>query len=181
MLNETPQWVALYTSPRSEKRVESRLKTLGYEAYLPLQRILHQWSDRWKSVEMPLFPSYLFVKMRITDVAPVRALEGVSYIVSWHHQPAIIPDSQVEAIRRLMEAEAKVNVVNNSELKKGKNVRIIDGQFKGLEGMLISNCEDGNFSISISDLNVALIMTIEKDLLEPLKEDKKKKGIWEES
>ena len=134
MLNDTPQWVALYTNPRAEKATAAHLKSLGYETYLPLERKLHRWSDRWKSVEVPLITSYLFVKIRGSDVVNIRAAKGVSFIVSWHGQPGIIPDSEIEGIRRLMDAEAEVKVMNDSELKKGAHVRIIEGQFAGLEG-----------------------------------------------
>lgn len=180
MLNDTPQWVALYTNPRAEKKTDLRLKELGFETYLPLQRKLHRWSDRWKSVEVPLITSYIFIKMRAKDVVSVRSAEGVSHIVSWHGLPAIVSEKEIAYIKRLMEAEAKVNVMNDSELKKGKMVRIVGGQFDGMEGILISNCEDGNFGIRISGLNFALVMEIEKDLLQPVKETvTKKKGIWE--
>ena len=181
MLNDTPQWVAIYTNPRAEKKSSTRLQELGFETYLPLQRKLHRWSDRWKSVEVPLFPSYLFVKMRNKDVARIRNVEGVGYIVAWSNKPAIVPDSQVEAIRRLMEAEAAVNVVNDSRMKKGATVRIIGGQFEGMEGELISDCEEGNFGITITGLNVALVMEIEKDLLQVVEEKRvkrKRRGIW---
>lgn len=178
MLNDTPQWVALYTNPRAEKRAEQRLKEAGYETYLPLQRKLHRWSDRWKSVEVPLFPSYIFVKIKKTDVVPIRGTEGVGFIVSWRSQPAIIPEHEIDSIRQLMAAEAEVHVLNDSGLKKGAEVRIVGGQFEGMEGMLISNCEDGNFSITISGLNVALVMQIEKALLEPIENASKEKGLW---
>lgn len=179
MLNDTPQWVAIYTSPRAEKQTAKRLHDLGYETYLPLHHTLHRWSDRWKNVEEPLFFSYLFAKICLKDVVPVRNTSGVSYLVSWKGKPAIIPDKEIEAIRRLMDAEAKVNVVKDSDLKKGKKVRIIGGQFAGMEGELISDCEDGNFGLTITGLNFALVIEIQKALLRPIREQKRKKGIWE--
>lgn len=171
MLNDTPQWVALYTNPRAEKATAAHLKSLGYETYLPLERKLHRWSDRWKSIEVPLITSYLFVKIRGSDVVNIRAAKGVSFIVSWHGQPGIIPDSEIEGIRRLMDAEAEVKVMNDSELKKGAHVRIIEGQFAGLEGTLITGCQKGNFGISISGLSFTLVMDIESSILEPIKEN----------
>ena len=173
MLNDTPQWVALYTNPRAEKATAKRLQDLGYETYLPLQRKLHRWSDRWKSVEVPLLPSYLFVKMRITDVVPVLGVNGVSFIVSWHNKPGVIPDNEIESMRRMVDADAQIHVMNDSELKKGAHVRITEGQFAGMEGTLITNCQGGNFGISISGLNFALVMDIESAILQPIKEEKR--------
>ena len=173
MLNDTPQWVALYTNPRAEKATAKRLQDLGYETYLPLQRKLHRWSDRWKSVEVPLLPSYLFVKMRITDVVPILGVNGVSFIVSWHNKPGVIPDNEIESMRRMVDADAQIHVMNDSELKKGAHVRITEGQFAGMEGTLITNCQGGNFGISISGLNFALVMDIESAILQPIKEEKR--------
>lgn len=180
MLNDTPQWVALYTNPRAEKATAKRLQDLGYETYLPLQHAIHRWSDRWKSVEVPLLPSYLFVKIRSTDVVPIRGINGVSFIVSWHGKPGVIPDDEIKSMRRMVDADAQIHVMNDSELKKGAHVRIMEGQFAGMEGTLISNCSGGNFGISISGLNFALVMDIESSILEPVREKRgSKQGLFE--
>ena len=168
MLNDRHQWVALYTNSRAEKRTAQTLQTSGYEVYLPLQRTRRQWSDRWRSIEVPLINSYVFAKIRARDVAPIRATAGVVTIVSWHGKPAIIPEREINTIKRLMEAEAEVHIKNNSQLKRGAMVRIVEGPFINMEGMLISDCEEGNFCVSISGLDFALVTTIEESILVPV-------------
>src|SRR5512140_1670119 len=59
-------WYALYTRPRAEKMVYSRLEEGGIEAFLPLYKTLRKWSDRKKLVEKPLFSSYVFVNVNNT-------------------------------------------------------------------------------------------------------------------
>ena len=179
MLNDTHQWVALYTNSRAEKKTAQNLQNAGYEVYLPLLHTRRQWSDRWKIVEVPLINSYIFAKIRAKDVAPVRASAGVVAIISWHGQPAIIPDREIDAIKRLMDAQAAIHVRNNAQLKRGAKVRIVEGPFVNMEGMLISNCEDGNFCVSITGLDFALVTTIEESILVPVEEDpNQQKGIW---
>ena len=147
MLNDTKQWVALYTNSRAEKKTAQTLQTAGFEVYLPLQHTRRQWSDRWKSVEVPLINSYVFAKIRDKDVAPA----------------------------------AEVHVKNNSQLKRGARVRIVEGPFINMEGMLISDCEEGNFCVSISGLDFALVTTIEESILVPVEEDpNQQKGFREE-
>ena len=180
MLNDTPQWVALYTNSRCEKKAAANVAALGIETYLPMQTKLHRWSDRWKKVEEPLFPSYIFARIISRQVVPVRSANMVVNIVSWHQEAAVIPDSQIETIRRLMAAKAEVNVVNDAKLKKGVMARIISGQFTGMQGVLISDCEDGNFAISITGLDFALVLDVQKEVLEPLEPSTSRhKGIWE--
>jgi len=54
-------WMAVYTKPRSEKKVAERLEKAGIEVYCPLQTVIKQWSDRKKKIKIPVFPSYVFV------------------------------------------------------------------------------------------------------------------------
>lgn len=180
MLNDTHQWVALYTNSRAEKKTAQTLETAGFEVYLPLKHTRRQWSDRWKSVEVPLINSYIFAKIRAKDVAPVRNSAGVVTIVSWHGKPAIIPDNEINAIKRLMDAEAEIHVRNSTQLKRGAKVRIAEGPFTNMEGMLIRDCEDGNFCVSISGLDFVLVTAIESSILELIEENPDTpKGLWE--
>ena len=56
------KWLAVYTRPRWEKKVDQLLKEQGTESYCPLNKVKRKWSDRVKTVEEPLFKSYVFVK-----------------------------------------------------------------------------------------------------------------------
>ena len=71
-------WYALYTKPRSEKKVLDRLLEQEIEAYLPLQKKLRQWKDRKKWVEVPLINSYIFVKIEHKDYFNVLDTVGSS-------------------------------------------------------------------------------------------------------
>ena len=55
-------WIALYTRPRSEKKVRAYLDSIGVENYLPVQNQLRQWSDRKKMVEVVVIPMIIFVR-----------------------------------------------------------------------------------------------------------------------
>ncbi|HRX93358.1 MAG TPA: transcription termination/antitermination NusG family protein, partial [Chitinophagaceae bacterium] len=56
------RWLAVYTKPRWEKKVNKLFKEKGLESYCPLNKVRRKWSDRMKIVEEPLFKSYVFVK-----------------------------------------------------------------------------------------------------------------------
>ena len=62
-LEVTAKWYAIYTRPRWEKKVNSLLINKGVESYCPLNRVRRKWSDRIKTIEEPLFKSYVFVKI----------------------------------------------------------------------------------------------------------------------
>jgi transcription antitermination factor NusG len=171
-LSNTPQWVAVYTASRAEKAVTERIsQDLHLETYLPLHRVLRKWSDRMKSVEVPLLPSYTFVKMTERDLYYVYDVQGVTGFVRFPSTGiATIPQFEIDAMRRLAEADKEVYVHNTSLLRKGASVRIVAGHFEGLQGSIIKDCKDGNFAVQISQLNVSLVMTIESDVLEVVPE-----------
>ena len=168
MLTNTPQWVAVYTAPRSEKKVTAALvNDLHMEAYLPLRHVLRKWSDRMKRVEVPLIPSYTFVKMTEGDFVRINSLDNVCGFVKFHNTGiAIIPQREIEAMRRLVESEESVYVHNTDSLKLGAPVHIVAGHFAGLSGTIVRDCKDGNFGIHISGLNIHLVISMEKEVLQ---------------
>lgn len=168
MLSRLPKWVAIYTRSRAEKCVADLLERQGYECYLPLVERRHRWSDRYKMVSEPLFRSYVFAKIKNTDVSPVRAVQGVCFLVAFGNEIAVIPDEQIDAIRQLVASKQELFVHETSALKKGTRVRVTDGSFAGLEGILISSCKDGNFAVRIDALDVALITSIDRLILQPI-------------
>ena len=53
-------WFVIWAESRAEKKVEKRMAAMGLEPWLPVVKERHRWSDRWREVECPLFPGYLF-------------------------------------------------------------------------------------------------------------------------
>lgn len=168
MLSRIPQWVAVYTRSRAEKRVVKYLSEKGYESYLPLVERRHKWSDRYKMVEEPLFRSYVFVKIKITDVVPVRETAGVCFIVSFAGDIVTIPDNQIDAVRNMVASKQELAVRESNALKKGARVKIVDGAFAGMEGVLVSKCKEGNFAVQIDAIGLSLITSIDRLLLKPV-------------
>lgn len=168
MLSDTPQWVAVYTRSRAEKRVAELLSQCSVENYLPIVAQRHKWSDRYKMVEEPLFKSYLFVKIKRKEVERVRKVQGVATIVSFGGEVVTVPDEQVESIRRLVDAKQELTVLESSALHKGAMVRIEEGPFAGMEGVLVSECKGGNFAVRIDAIGLSLVTTIDRLLVKPL-------------
>lgn len=176
MLTQDPQWVAAYTSPRSEKKVTDRImQELGIEAYVPLHRVLRKWSDRVKSVEVPLIPSYTFVKLRECDLWTVRGVQGICGFVTFPSTGiAIIPERDILSIRRLAESMEEVYVRNTDQLKVGAYVKVIGGEFTGLTGYIANDNNSGNFAVEIDKLNLYLTVTVQQELLQVIDPPKKK-------
>ena len=90
------KWLAVYTRPRWEKKVNQLLAEKGVERYCPLNKIRRKWSDRVKVVEEPLFKSYVFVKVNDEDRTDVRMTPGVINFVYWQGKPAVIKEKEIK-------------------------------------------------------------------------------------
>ena len=171
MLMNEPQWVAVYTNPRYEKRVEQTLREKGFEVYLPLRRELHKWSDRKKWVEVPLIKSYVFVRIADRQVMQLRQTAGVSHIIQFEGKIATIPDFEIQLMKDFLAAELDVQVRTSELLHVGRTVRVVGGALEGKLGTLVSDCEDGNFAVEITGISMAMIVHIDAEMLEIVEEE----------
>src|SRR5277367_63716 len=92
----TPSWYAVQTRARHEKSVAQRLQENGVMTFLPLVTEIHRWSDRKKSVELPLFGCYVFVRLSPTSEERLRVLQidSVLSFVGIRGQGTPIPRSE---------------------------------------------------------------------------------------
>jgi transcription antitermination factor NusG len=163
-----PQWFAIHTYPRHEKRVTRELGYKGVEVYLPLVAKRHQWSDRLKLVELPLFPCYAFARIQPSAEARVKILctDGVISLVGASRQGEPIPDSQIENVRILL--AGKVQLDPYHFLKVGQRVRVRGGSLDGLEGILVRRNGNRRLVISVESLERSLSISIEGLDMEPV-------------
>ena len=78
--NDMNRWCALYTAPRSERKLMQRLNEAGYAAFCPMQIVFRKWNGKTKEVFTPLFPGFLFVE-ETADVASFVASQNVALLV----------------------------------------------------------------------------------------------------
>src|SRR5690348_11347756 len=98
----TPKWYAIYTKHRWEKKVSGLLVQKGIESYCPPNKVRRRWSDRMKTIEEPLFKSYVFVRVADAARTAVRMTDGVINFVYWNGKPALIKDKEITAIKRFL-------------------------------------------------------------------------------
>src|SRR5208337_1703081 len=92
-----PQWFAVQTRYRFEKKVVAQLNHKSCEVYLPLLTEHHTWSDREKVVTIPLFPGYAFVHIDESHDARQVVLRtaGLIGFVSFGGIVAAVPAKQI--------------------------------------------------------------------------------------
>jgi transcription antitermination factor NusG len=162
-----PKWYAIYTSPRAEKQVYSRLEETGIDAFLPLQKTYRQWSDRKKLVEKPLLSSYVFVKVIPKEFPMVYKTMGVVKFISFEGQPVAIPQNQIDNLRLLVNSNAEIEVTGEA-LAKGDNVKVMSGSLVGLTGELILIGGKKKVVVRIDKLEQNIIVTIPVTFLQKI-------------
>lgn len=159
----TQKWLAIYTKPRWEKKVNSLLKENGVESYCPVNKVRRKWSDRMKIVEEPLFKSYVFVKVNDTDKTKVRMTNGVINFVYWEGKPALIREKEINAIKRFLNEYENVEV-RPMEFQQHQRVVITSGPLMDHEGRVL-NINRKMVKVAIDSLGYILVAYIERTKL----------------
>jgi len=170
-MTEKKHWHAVYTRSRAEKKVLSEMEYSGIEAYLPLHRKLRKWSDREKWVEMPLIPGYLFVNIGLKEYDKVLKTIGVVAYVRFEGKAAIIPDSQIQFIQKMLDDSSLSVEIIHQIPEKGDQVIVIAGPLIGLKGTIISVKGKKRVAVEIEKLNLSLTIEIQLSLIEIINEN----------
>lgn len=148
-------WFALYTESRQEKKVAARLAQLGVEVYCPLIIQERQWSDRKKKVEVPLLPSYVFVKLETNIREIVFQVSGVVRYLYWLGQPAIIKDKEIEVLQNwLQDKDVSFEVIG---IQPGTTYEIPSGPFIGQKG-IVEKVAKNQITLILESLGVKIIL-----------------------
>ncbi len=158
-----PKWLAIYTRPRWEKKVNKLLFEKGVESYCPLNKIRRRWSDRIKTVEEPLFKSYVFVKVNEDERTNVRMTNGVINFVYWNGKPAVIKEKEIIAIKRFLDEYENVEV-KAMDLKINQRVIITGGPLMDQQGKIVT-LRQKTVKVAIDSLGYILVAHIERTKL----------------
>ncbi|MDX5319421.1 MAG: UpxY family transcription antiterminator [Bacteroidota bacterium] len=171
------RWYAIYTAAKAEKKVSTRLLQQGIEHYLPVQRVLKQWSDRKKWVEEPLFRSYLFVHSDESQYYQILNTHGVVKFITFGGKAVPIPDFQIETIRRLL-MESTDFEITQEDLTPGDPVEITAGPLMGTLGELIAHRGEQRIAVKILSLDTAVLLNIPEQFVS-LVTDAQKLALFE--
>ena len=161
------KWYAVYTNPRAEKQVYERFVENNIETYLPLKKTIRQWSDRKKVIEIPLLPSYIFVKISPKLFPLVYNISGVVRLVSFEGKPVAIPQKQIDVLRILIDSNTEIEITSEN-FAKSDSVEVVSGALAGITGELIKIGTHNRFVVRIDILDKNLILKIPKNFLKKI-------------
>jgi transcription antitermination factor NusG len=172
MTVETPcdlapiQWFAVRVKSNREKVVTEMAKGKEFEAFLPLYNGRRRWSDRFVSVELPLFPGYVFCRLNSEHRLPILTIPGVLHFVGVGKIPMPIDDSEIGSIQTAVQSGLWAEPWPFLEV--GQRVRLDHGPLAGVEGFLVESHKKNRIVVSVTLLKRAVAVEIERDWVTPL-------------
>ncbi len=145
-MNVGPRWYVAHTYSGYESKVKANLEkivenrglgNLIFDIRIPVETIVEKNGDVEKVIEVKIFPSYVYIKMVMTDESwhAVRNITGVTGFVGPGSRPTPLSEDEVE---KLNIEEVKVRLSFNT----GDNVKIVSGLFEGYDGVVQSISDD---------------------------------------
>jgi transcription antitermination factor NusG len=163
---ECQAWFAVFTSSHHEKRVSQHFMQQRIENFLPLYSEIHHWTNRRKvAVQLPLFPSYVFVRIDRRQRGRVLQVPGVLSIVGCGYEPTPLPDFEVEALRSGLHLR---NFEPHPYLVVGERVRIKAGPLEGMEGILLRKKSNLRVVLTVGLIRQSVAVEVDAGDVEPI-------------
>ena len=160
-----PQWFVLFVRTNQEKTTASRLDRLQIEHFLPCFRSLRQWKDRRVTLEVPLFPGYVFVHLPYAERMRVLTLPNVLYFVGSGSFPAVLTDEEIAWIGRGLQSG---NAVPHECLNEGERVVITSGALAGMKGILQRRVNNSRVVVSLDSIGRAFAVEVDLESVRAL-------------
>lgn len=152
-------WYVGFVKQCMERKAADLLRSLGYEYYLPIQKEMHQWSDRKKMVERLVIPRLIFVRCIESD--RIRIKQDCRYIYNYMtekgpYTAVIIPDAQMESFRSMVETGRDVRV-SDRRFSPGEKVRVTSGNLKGMVCELITVSDERCLAVRLNCIGTVYV------------------------
>ena len=133
-------WYVAYTQPKSEVLAAENLKRQGFDVYLPLYKTYKKSLADEVCRSVPMFARYMFFRPGndTQSIGAARSTRGVSFVLSFGFQMAVLKNVQLEAIRAFELARNCMDTGQISPFQPGVKVRFADSSMRGLDGVVTS-------------------------------------------
>ena len=163
------RWYVVHTRSNFEKRVSADLSAKGLESYLPSFRQIHQWKDRKKAVELPVFPGYVFVRMSDTGESRLSVLRAAGAVRLLGNGAGLepVPETELDSVRKLVDSGMPFSL--HPFLREGTRVRVTGGALDGVEGILATVKNQARLVISVETLSSAVSVEVDAARVEAVR------------
>ncbi len=159
-------WYLLYVKSRFERKVKKLLLEEQFKVFLPLVKTTRQWSDRKKVIEVPLFPSYLFVEITSKNsLSRALSIQGACVYIRFGNEFAIAHQSEIDRIKCLVNLKGLEDItISDCNLLRGEKYVIQSGPLVGLECEIIQGSKN-KIIVRVESIRQNVIVTLPKSHL----------------
>jgi transcription antitermination factor NusG len=172
-----PNWYVLYTLPHHEAKAKRDLEQQDITAFLPMRKEIRFWSDRKKSMMVPMFSTYLFVNIGRKERAQALKPAGVIRFLDSNANPSIVADDDINLIKKIMDGNVSSTI--ERDIMPGDEVVITSGPLNGLRGPLVSRKGGDRMLLDVKSINKQLLVDISGYCIEKIKSPNTRTKILE--
>ena len=136
------------------------MRIRGLEDFLPLYHARRNWSDRIQTVDLPLFPGYVFCRFTTREWLQVLNMPGVSRIVGFGNRPAPVNDTEITAVRTMLASGLPVQPW--PYIQAGDAVEIVGGALSGVRGIALREKGVDRFVVNVELLRRSVAVEIDR-------------------
>jgi transcriptional antiterminator RfaH len=164
----TDIWYLVYAKPRQEEVARFNLQQQGFETYLPLYKKFKKTEQGPVSVFEPMFPRYLFFRPTSggQSLSTVRSTRGVTTLVRFGFEPAVVADALIERIRQLEQERNAATLQQTSDVRAGQKVRLKHTALGDVEG-LVQSVSSKRVAVLLEILGRPAVVQVEYFQVEP--------------
>ncbi len=155
-------WFVIWTESRAEKKVEQRFAALGLSPWLPIIKERRRWSDRWRVIDCPLFPGYLFARATLADWSTLLRIPGVLTVITEHGKPALLADSFITSLRDAISREGVLPEAVSDDISyaPGDEVIVQEGVLRGVRGVVRERRSGRQLVLWVAEIGRGVAFTI---------------------
>jgi len=160
------KWFALQVRTRWESSTAVLLSGKGYQAFLPTFKARKRWNGKFREINAPLFPGYVFCQFDALKRLPVLVTPGVLAVVGRGKVPLPVDDAEIAAIQTVVSSGFPAEPWPYLEV--GQKIRIEGDALGGLEGILINFKGRQRVVVSVTLLRRSVALEIDRSCVKPV-------------
>ena len=164
--DEDARWFAFRTMFKREKVVQKRLQASGLETYVPLRTQVKHYRSKTVTAQVPLFSSYVFVRITAAEYGQVLRDSDVFEIVRFRGEVGRVTDDEIALLRQILrDPRDGFDPVTVRGLAAGTPVVLSGGTLAGTRGFVLAAQGKHNFVVELQTLGISLSLVVAAELL----------------
>jgi len=161
--DEKPKWFAFRTMYKREKMVAKRLANKEIETYVPLRTVVRHYKSKTKSLLVPLFSSYVFVRLTSKEYPTVLLDHDVFEIVKFQGEVGKVKDEEISLLKQILRVgHEDYDIKLHDGLLPGTSIVIPGGALAGTRGKISEVLGNKKFVVELKSLGLSLALTVQQ-------------------